>query len=182
MTASSILPCTIHNGKLLFLFGLECPMEDSAKGYSDFGGGINKGDNIMQAAIREGVEEMTGFLGSEKDLANYIKKNGGTYDLVHKDYHVHIIYYPYDKMLPVYYNNTHRFCWTKMDQKYLNKTKYFEKIKIEWFSVKDMIRRKKEFRKFYQEFLDLFVLQECAIKTFIKKNSKKRYNKTIKKN
>lgn len=35
MVAGSILPITLHEGKLYFLFGKENPMEDSAKGFSD---------------------------------------------------------------------------------------------------------------------------------------------------
>ena len=38
MVAGSILPVTIHNDKLYFLFGKENPSEKSAKGWSDFGG------------------------------------------------------------------------------------------------------------------------------------------------
>lgn len=44
MVAGSILPVTIHNGKLYFLFGKESPMEDSAKGWSDFGGRVDPGE------------------------------------------------------------------------------------------------------------------------------------------
>ena len=36
MTGSSILPVTIHNGNLYFLFGKENEKEQSAKGFSDF--------------------------------------------------------------------------------------------------------------------------------------------------
>ena len=39
---AGILPTTIHNNKLYFLFGKENPLEDSSKGWSDFGGGIEK--------------------------------------------------------------------------------------------------------------------------------------------
>ena len=35
---AGILPTTIHNGKLYFLFGKEGKYEDSAPGFSDFGG------------------------------------------------------------------------------------------------------------------------------------------------
>ena len=36
---AGILPTTIHKGKLYFLFGKEGKHEDSAPGFSDFGGG-----------------------------------------------------------------------------------------------------------------------------------------------
>ena len=46
MTGSSILPVSIHNEKIYFLFGKETELEQSAKGFSDFGGGIEKGEGI----------------------------------------------------------------------------------------------------------------------------------------
>jgi hypothetical protein len=39
MGAAGILPATIRNGKLWFLFGKENKYEKSAPGFSDFGGG-----------------------------------------------------------------------------------------------------------------------------------------------
>ena len=45
MVAGSILPVAMENGKLYFLFGKENPMENSAKGFSDFGGRIEKNDS-----------------------------------------------------------------------------------------------------------------------------------------
>ena len=68
MVAASILPITIYRNKLLFLFGKENELENSAKGWSDFGGRVNNNESIFQGAIREGCEELTGFLGNEKEL------------------------------------------------------------------------------------------------------------------
>ena len=122
MTGSSLLPATIYKGKIYFLFGKECEMEDSAKGFSDFGGGMKKGDGIYESALREGAEELTGFLGNHHDIRKYIRNNGGTYDINHNDnYHVHIFFIEYDKNLPKYYNDNHRFLWENMNQKYLNR-------------------------------------------------------------
>jgi hypothetical protein len=44
MTGSSLLPATIYKNKVYFLFGKENELEESAKGFSDFGGGQEKGD------------------------------------------------------------------------------------------------------------------------------------------
>ena len=38
---AGILPTTIHQGKLYFLFVIEGKYEDSAPGFSDFGGGTD---------------------------------------------------------------------------------------------------------------------------------------------
>ena len=157
MVAGSILPITIHKNKLYFLFGKENPLEGSAKGWSDFGGGVERGESPYTTALREGGEELTGFLGDSKQLKKLIKKNGGIYKHLHNTYHVHMFYLEYDENLPKYYNQNHRFLWERMDTTLLSKTKLFEKIEIGWFSVDDMKRRKHEFRNFYQEIIDEFL-------------------------
>ena len=68
MVAASILPVTIHKNKLYFLFGKENELEDSAKGWSDFGGRVEKNESIFKGALREGSEELTGFLGDPSEL------------------------------------------------------------------------------------------------------------------
>lgn len=89
MVAGSILPVTIHRGKILFLFGKECDLEDSAKGWSDFGGGCEdcadtdtdavRARKVLHTAVREGAEESTGFLGTPAHIYDtLIRANGGT--------------------------------------------------------------------------------------------------------
>ena len=167
MVAGSILPVAFHKGKLYFLFGKENPMEDSSKGWSDFGGGVDEGETPYCTALREGGEELTGFLGDAKDIRKRIKDAGGVYKIVHNDYHVHIFFMPYDENLPKYYNDNHRFLWERMDKTLLNKTKLFEKIEISWFSLEDMQKRKGEFRGFYQEIVDVFIKNGGKIRNFI---------------
>lgn len=171
MPGSSLLPVTIYNGKLYFLFGKENEYETSAKGFSDFGGGIDKNESIFEAALREGGEELTGFLGNGKQLQKHIKKNGGVLKLsLHDDYHVHLFYIPYDQNLPLYYNNNHTFLWDHMDHKVLKNTKLFEKIEIQWFDIQSIKKNKRLFRFFYRDVLSLILSQEQNIYTFVKKN------------
>jgi 8-oxo-dGTP pyrophosphatase MutT (NUDIX family) len=182
MVAGSILPITIHNNKLYFLFGKENSMEDSAKGWSDFGGGCENGENPFETALREGGEELTGFLGDGKNINSLIKKGGGVYQLTHNTYHVHMFYLPYDENLPKYYNQNHRFLWERMDHKLLNNSKLFEKIEIDWFSVDKMKKKKREFRGFYQEIVDDFLndmenIYNFAIKKARKINANTRKNR-----
>jgi len=180
MTGSSILPVTIHNGQLYFLFGKESTKEDSAKGFSDFGGGMEKGESPFDTAMREGAEELTGFLGDSNTIQKYVHSHGGVYHMNHKDkYHVHIFYLEYDENLPKYYNMNHRFLWEKMNTDYLAKTKLFEKIEIKWFSLKEMKERRNEFREFYREILDSFLDDVSNINSFIKKNKGKKNKKRI---
>tara|TARA_B100000989_G_scaffold279710_1_gene242570 strand:- start:104 stop:661 length:558 start_codon:yes stop_codon:yes gene_type:complete len=183
MVAGSILPVALNeNGELCFLFGKENPMEDSAKGYSDFGGRLEKNETPYEGALREGSEELTGFLGDKKQLRKLIKKNGGFYPLEIDSYHIHIFYLKYDEHLPLYYNKNHEFLWNKMDKKLLNNSKLFEKIKIEWFSISDMMSRKKEFRNFYQTYLNVIMEHEDKIADFLKKRDKVRVEKKTRKN
>jgi 8-oxo-dGTP pyrophosphatase MutT (NUDIX family) len=173
MVAGSILPVTIHNNKLYFLFGKENPMEDSAKGWSDFGGGVENGETPFSTAMREGGEELTGFLGDGKNIKKLIQNNGGVYKIIHNQYHVHMFFLEYDENLPKYYNNNHFFLWERMDKNVLSKTKLFEKIEIQWFSLEDMEKKRNEFRNFYQEIVDKFIEEKENIYIFIEKKKNK---------
>ena len=187
MVAGSILPVTIHKNQLYFLFGKENPMEDSAKGWSDFGGGVEHGETPYTTAIREGAEELSGFLGSPTDIETRLKN--GFYKVMCNDYHIHLFFLPYDEKLPFYYNKNHHFLWEKIDKNVLNDSKCFEKIEIDWFSIEDIKRRKKEFRSFYREIVDSVLENLPQIRQFIKlqsvkKKTKKRIHqkrKTVKK-
>ena len=186
MVAASILPVAICNNELHFLFGKENEMEDSAKGFSDFGGRVESGESIYDTALREGAEELCGFLGNPKQLSQLIKKNGGTYKLTYgsesKAYHVHIFFIEYDEKLPEYFINNHKFLWERMDKNLLNDSKFFEKQEIKWFCMNDMKKKKSEFRSFYREIIDMFLKDIEKIKQFIKNKGKgkKSHSKTIK--
>ena len=177
MVAGSILPVSFNDkNQLCFLFGKENPMEDSAKGFSDFGGRMDEGETPYTAALREASEELTGFLGDKKQLQKMIKKNGGHLPFTFGTYHVHIVFVKYDENLPKYFNQNHQFLWNAMDKNVLNDSKLFEKIEIDWFTVSDMKKRRKEFRNFYREYIDTFVQEKDKITKFIGKCSKN--NKT----
>jgi len=186
MPGSSILPVAIHNNKLYFLFGKENSLEDSAPGFSDFGGGIEKNETPFETAIREGSEELTGFLGTPTDIKKHIEKTGGTYAFTHtnaknsaQNYTVHIVKYEYDPILPIYYNNNHHFLWDRMNRKFLKSTKLFEKIEIEWFSEDELKSRMSEYRPFYREVVGTLLQKMKEIRKFITK--KTRVSKTISK-
>jgi 8-oxo-dGTP pyrophosphatase MutT (NUDIX family) len=169
MVAASILPVAIHKGTLYFLFGKENQMEDSSKGFSDFGGGLEGDETIMETAIREGSEELSGFLGDSKAIKALLRR--GFYRLSHGDYHIHIFLMKYDENLPCYFTNHHKFVWDRMDKKILNDSKYFEKQEIRWFSPEDMKRERKLFRSFYREIVDNILSDISNIKSFVKKIS-----------
>ena len=67
-----------------------------------------------------------------------------------------------------------------MNKEMLNKSRLFEKIEIKWFSLEETKKHIKEFRKFYQEIVNIFLSESENIYQFALKKSKKNNNKTQK--
>jgi hypothetical protein len=182
----SILPATIHNNKVYFLFGKEREIDENP-GWSDFGGGTEKGESFLSTAIREGGEELTGFLGNSNDIKKLLSRYG-TYNIDydspgHDIYRVHIFPMEYDDMLVKYYNNNQQFLQKRLDPKIISETKIFEKTQIKWFSFDEMKKQKKEFRTFYQNIIQLILNQQVEIGAFvINKTKSKNRNKSKKRN
>jgi hypothetical protein len=177
----SILPVTIHNNKLYFLFGKERDIDENP-GWSDFGGGTDKGETFLQTASREGSEELTGFLGNKDDIRQLLEKYG-TYDVDYKSqghttYRCHIFPFSeeYFYSLPHFYNNNQRFLQKQLDSQVIRDTKIFEKTQIKWFSFEDMKKEKNEFRSFYQNIVDLILADQPKIESFIRKSLQKGKN------
>jgi hypothetical protein len=175
---AGILPTCIHKGKLYFLFGKEHEYCDTP-GFSDFGGGTDKKESFLDTAVREGTEELTGFLGSKKDLSKMLKKTfhidhdgGGK----HGKYRMHIFKMDYDEKLPFYYNNNQRFIQENLDPEIIKKTKIFEKAEIRWICVDDLPRMRPQFRSYFQSIVDQLCDKKSAIMAFIsrKKTRKNR--------
>jgi hypothetical protein len=177
----SILPVTIHNNKIYFLFGKERDIDENP-GWSDFGGGTDKGETFLQTAIREGGEELTGFLGTDNNVKKLLTKYG-TYNIDynsegHGTYRCHIFPMLYDDKLPYYYNNNQQFLQKRLDPKIIKNTKIFEKTQIKWFSFDDIKNQHNEFRSFYKNIVHLILGNSSSIESFIKKTIGKK-NKTI---
>uniref|UniRef100_A0A6C0EG24 Nudix hydrolase domain-containing protein n=1 Tax=viral metagenome TaxID=1070528 RepID=A0A6C0EG24_9ZZZZ len=172
---AGILPITIHNNKLYFLFGKENKFADTP-GWADFGGGSEDKETFIKTAVREGTEELTGFLGSESDLERKIKHTG-TFDIDFNKYRTHILPMEYDELLPFYYNNNQRFLQKRLDPKIIEKSKIFEKAEIRWFSIDEIKKRKIPFRSYYYNIADLIIKNELAIDKFVrsKLNKSKTY-------
>jgi len=179
---AGILPTTIHNGKLYFLFGKENKYEDSAPGFSDFGGGTDNDESFFETAIRESGEEFTGFLGDDNDIKKLLKING-TYNIdyksgEHSTYRMHIFPFEYNHWLPFYYNNNQRFLQKRLDPEIIKNSKIFEKAEIRWVCVDDLKKMRQQFRSYFQNIVDMILEQKNSIKKFIERNSIK---KTLKK-
>jgi hypothetical protein len=185
---ASILPVTIHNDKIMFLFGKERDIDENP-GWSDFGGGKDDKESFIDTAVREGSEELTGFLGSASDIKKLLTKHG-TYNIDYKSngyptYRCHIFPMKYDSQLPFYYNNNQRFLQKRLDSNIIRDTKIFEKTQIKWFSFEEIQQNIKEFRSFYQNIARLILGNRKSIEKFVKrifnKHISKKNNKRINK-
>jgi hypothetical protein len=175
----SILPVTLHNNKICFLFGKERDVDENP-GWSDFGGGTDKGESFIQTACREGGEELTGFLGSSADIKKLLNKYG-TYNIDLKSqnhqygtYRCHIFPMEYDEMLPYYYNNNQRFLQKWLNPKIIKNTKIFEKTQIKWFTFDDIKKQHDDFRSFYKNIIHLILGNKSAIEGFVEKSLNKK--------
>jgi hypothetical protein len=168
---ASILPVTLHNNKIYFLFGKERDIDENP-GWSDFGGGTDENETFIQTAIREGAEELTGFLGNSSDIRKKLNKYG-TYNIDYNStgystYRCHIFPMQYDELLPYYYNNNQRFLQQKLDPKIIRNTKIFEKTQIKWLSFNDIKKQHKMFRSFYKNIIELILDNKTNIERFVK--------------
>ena len=184
---AGILPTTIHNNKLYFLFGKENKYEDSAPGFSDFGGGTDSNESLFDTAVREAGEELTGFLGNDTDIKKMLKKYG-TYNIDYSSnnssysvYRMHIFPFEYDLMLPFYYNNNQRFLQKRLDPNIIKNTTIFEKAEIRWICIDDIIKMRPQFRNYFRNIVDKIHIEKDDIKKFIM-NSIKKSNKSNKSN
>ena len=185
---AGILPTTIINEKLYFLFGKENKFEDSAAGFSDFGGGTDNDETFLQTAIREGGEELTGFLGSDKDIRSMLNKYG-TYNIDYTGndekfdtYRMHIFPMKYNEYLPFYYNNNQMFLQKRLDPKIIKQSKLFEKEEIKWVCEDELREMRPRFRSYFRNIVDMMCEQKSEIKRFILKSGlKSRLKKSTKK-
>ena len=181
---AGILPTSYHNNKIYFLFGKENKYEETAPGWSDFGGGQDNNEEPLETAIREGTEELTGFLGDVNDVKKMVLKHK-TFNIEYvfennNIYRTHIFPIKYDEKLPYYYNNNQLFLQKKLDPKIIQKTKIFEKEKIRWIPMNDLLKMRKEFRWYYREIIDQIIKNKKEIIKFITKTLKHNNTKTKK--
>lgn len=169
---AGILPTTIRNGKIWFLFGKENKFEKSAPGFSDFGGGKDNNETPLETAIREGGEELTGFLGTDEQLKRQLNAHG-TYniDFAENKYRTHIFPMKYDPYLEKYYNNNQKFIQKRLDPNIIKTSKIFEKAEIKWICIDDLPKMKPKFRHFFVNIVDQIIQQKTEIEAFIGKSN-----------
>ena len=170
---AGILPTTIRNGKLWFLFGKENQFEKSAPGFSDFGGGSENDETPLETAAREGGEELTGFLGSGQHIKQMLTKSGTyTIDSPANKYRTHFFPMKYDPYLERYYNNNQMFIQKHLDPAIIKSSRIFEKAEIRWICIDDLPKMRPQFRHFYVNVVNQILEQKDEIAAFIKGNKK----------
>ena len=153
-----IIPVAFHQGKRYLLFGKE--VVDGK--WSDFGGGKEGNESSFKTAIREGCEELSGFLGCKAKLNKIVNE--------HKIIHLRAITYnsylfeiKYDPNLPVYFNNNFSFI-KKNFPDLLATDGMFEKSEIKWFEINSLRNNRWQFRPFYRHMVDVIVENKENIK------------------
>jgi hypothetical protein len=190
MPGASLLPVAIHKNQLYFLFGRDI---GDTPGFACFGGGVEEHEtDIYKAALREGAEELTGFLGDAQQLETLIETNGGHFPITHQSnrglYHAHLFRIPYEPLLPLFYKQNHDFLMKTLSKTHFSKNKHlFEKAEITWMTPEEMVQRKNEFRPFYRLMVEQILATLPSIQEFLKttpqpvfsvdENKKKQTNK-----
>jgi len=168
---AGILPVSVRNGKLYFLFGKENKYADTP-GWSDFGGGTDGNETPQMTVIREGQEELTGFLGGPNEIKTMLSK------CVHKlninNYTMFVCPMEYNEWLPFYYNNNQRFLQTHLDQDVIKNSKIFEKSEIKWFSESELRKLKPQCRSYFQNIVEQLMLDLPKIRRVVRTKSKTR--------
>lgn len=169
---AGILPVTVHNGKIYFLFGKENEYEENP-GWSDFGGGSESKEGFLMTAVREAGEEFTGFLGSDKDVKRLLAKYG-TYNIDNKavgygTYRMHIFPMEYNELLPLYYNNNQRFLQKRLDPNVIKKSTIFEKAEIKWICIDELKKMMPKFRHYFRVVIDKILDNRVEIDAFARK-------------
>jgi 8-oxo-dGTP pyrophosphatase MutT (NUDIX family) len=150
---AGILPISSINGRLFFLFGKEA----ESHLWSDFGGGKENNESDFETAIREGSEELNGFLGSGENLRKMVETNN-ILTIHYEKYKIFLFIIKYDRNLPIYFKNNYEFIKNSHLFKEVKKNDgLFEKEEIKWFCLKDMEKQSKNFRMFYRPILKIIM-------------------------
>lgn len=141
---AGILPIAIKNGEVLIMLGRETrdlkDFYDSGK-WSDFGGGIEKGESVEDCACREGFEETMGMFGGPKALKGFLNDK-----LVAKikegDYTSFAINVKCQKKLEKDFMEVYECVKTVHPELIKTDNVFFEKDRVRWFKLKKLKENK----------------------------------------
>lgn len=163
MVGAGVLPAALHKGCVYLLFGKENELNDTP-GWADFGGGAEPNETILDAAAREGSEELNGLLGSQRHMKQLATKRKIATLNYQNRYTTIVFKTHYDERLETYYLNNYQFF-----EKHLPNVKadpnngLLEKSEIRWFTFAELRKSKSIFRPFYRNMLELILKNEDVI-------------------
>ena len=131
---AGVLPIALYKGTLFLLLG----QERHNNLWCDFGGGTINCEKPYKTAIREGIEELNGFLGNENDFEKIVTCNM-ILSITFDRYTSYIFKTNYDEKLPQYFTNVNNFAEFYLKDKIYIKDKIYTKNKID---TKDKINTK----------------------------------------
>ena len=137
---AGVLPIALYKGTLFLLLG----QERHNNLWCDFGGSTINCEKPYKTAIREGIEELNGFLGNENDFETIVTDNM-ILSITFDRYTSYIFRTNYDDKLPLYFTNVNNFAEFYLKDKIYTKNKIYSKDKIytkDKIGIKDNIGTK----------------------------------------
>jgi 8-oxo-dGTP pyrophosphatase MutT (NUDIX family) len=162
---AGVLPIALYKGALFMLLG----QERNNNLWCDFGGSPHKGEKPFKTAIREGSEELNGFLGDENDFETTVTHNM-ILSITFDRYTSYIFKTNYDKNLPMYFTNVNNFAEFHLKDKIdTQHNGLFEKKRIQWFALSKFKEDKSRamFREHYKPVIDSVLKNELFIIKYI---------------
>jgi hypothetical protein len=162
---AGVLPVALYKGALFLLLGQERKNDL----WADFGGSAHKGERPFKTAIREGTEELNGFLGDENEFEALVTSNM-IISISYDKYTSYIFKTNYDKKLPYYFSNVNKFAEIHLKDKIdIDHNGLFEKKQIQWIPLSKLKEDKSQviFREFYKPLFQSILKNERFIISFL---------------
>ena len=163
---AGVLPVSLYKGTLFMLLG----QERHNNLWGDFGGSAYKGERPFKTAIREGTEELNGFLGDESEFETLVTSNL-ILSISYDKYTSYIFKTNYDKKLPTNFSNVNSFAEQHLKDKIdIEHNGLFEKKQIQWFPLSKLKDKNSQIRlrEFYKPLLETILKNEKFIVDYIR--------------
>jgi len=162
---AGVLPVTLYKGALFLLLG----QERKNNLWGDFGGKAHRGERPFKTAIREGTEELNGFLGDENEFEALVTSNM-IISISYDKYTSYIFKTNYDKKLPYYFSNVNKFAELHLKNIIdIEHNGLFEKKQIQWYPLSKLKEDRSQvaFREFYKPLINSIIKNERFIISFL---------------
>ncbi len=132
---AGILPYAVHRGDLWLLLGKERAFPDFSGSnlWAPFGGGVERGESLEEAALREGYEETMGIFGTPAQLRAKVDPTPWR----HRGGMTLLLRVRYDRHLPAYFRRFYRYtthCRKDCEG-------WYEKTAVKWVRLEDVLPR-----------------------------------------